>query len=280
MPSQFTYKPVPFSSQNWLKNTPVFNPGFSGKEKDAETGYHYFGARYYNSDLSLWLSVDPMSDKYPSLSPYNYCAWNPMKLVDPDGGEINPVYGSDGGFRGCTKEGFTGQIIIYDGNLKFDDLSEKELYQKDNNAMPLDIAYGGLSSESKSKIYTNVMSNFEGDDILGTTFYMSDVKDGKIYHKDGDCNFATTYDSEGKLGNNSIIYATDKFFQAYEATVENLASSLICHEWFSHKIQGCSDKDRNHQQAYINVKNGPYWGKTTESYKEFINKKINKYEGR
>ena len=61
---------------------------FSGKEKDVETGYHYFGARYYNSELSLWLSVDPMSDKYPSLSPYNYCAWNPLKLVDPDGNEM------------------------------------------------------------------------------------------------------------------------------------------------------------------------------------------------
>ncbi len=63
----------------------IFRPIFSGKEKDPETGYHYFGARYYNSDLSLWLSVDPMSDKYPSLSPYNYCAWNPMKIVDPNG---------------------------------------------------------------------------------------------------------------------------------------------------------------------------------------------------
>ena len=29
-----------------------------------------------------------MSDKYPSLSPYNYCAWNPMKLVDPNGREV------------------------------------------------------------------------------------------------------------------------------------------------------------------------------------------------
>ncbi len=59
---------------------------FTGKEKDSETGYRYFGARYYDSDLSgLFLSVDPMSDKYPSISPYAYCAWNPVKLVDPDG---------------------------------------------------------------------------------------------------------------------------------------------------------------------------------------------------
>ena len=61
---------------------------FSGKEKDVETGYGYFGARYYDSGLSIWLSVDPMSDKYPSLSPYNYCANNPVILVDPDGREV------------------------------------------------------------------------------------------------------------------------------------------------------------------------------------------------
>ena len=58
---------------------------FSAKEKDSETGLSYFGSRYYSSDLSIWLSVDPMSDKYPSLSPYTYCADNPVKLVDPNG---------------------------------------------------------------------------------------------------------------------------------------------------------------------------------------------------
>ena len=61
---------------------------FSAKEKDTETGYSYFGARYYSSDLSVWLSVDPQADKYPSLSPYTYCANNPVKLVDPNGEEI------------------------------------------------------------------------------------------------------------------------------------------------------------------------------------------------
>ena len=48
-------------------------------------------ARHYNSDLSLWLSVDPMSDKYPSTSPYVYCANNPVRLVDPDGRKIDPA---------------------------------------------------------------------------------------------------------------------------------------------------------------------------------------------
>ena len=64
---------------------------FSAKEKDAETGYSYFGSRYYNSDLSIWLSVDPMADKYPSLSPYTYCANNSVKIVDPNGEDLVKV---------------------------------------------------------------------------------------------------------------------------------------------------------------------------------------------
>ena len=59
---------------------------FTGKERDEETGYGYFGARYMEHELmTMWLSVDPMADKYPSISPYNYCMWNPVRLVDPDG---------------------------------------------------------------------------------------------------------------------------------------------------------------------------------------------------
>ena len=61
---------------------------FTGKERDEETGYGYFGARYMDHELmTMWLSVDPMADKYPSISPYAYCAWNPVKLVDPDGND-------------------------------------------------------------------------------------------------------------------------------------------------------------------------------------------------
>ncbi|HPX46180.1 MAG TPA: peptidoglycan DD-metalloendopeptidase family protein [Bacteroidales bacterium] len=58
---------------------------YTAKELDNETSYMYFRARYYDSDLSLWLSVDPMSDKYPGLSPYSYCLNNPLIFVDPIG---------------------------------------------------------------------------------------------------------------------------------------------------------------------------------------------------
>ena len=61
---------------------------FSAKERDVETGLSYYGSRYYSSDLSIWLSVDPQAAKYPGLSPFTYCANNPVKLVDPNGEEI------------------------------------------------------------------------------------------------------------------------------------------------------------------------------------------------
>lgn len=73
------------TNQNFNNTSTRFT--FSAKEKDQETGFSYFGSRYYSSDLSIWLSVDPMASKYPSLSPYVYCANNPIKLVDPNGEE-------------------------------------------------------------------------------------------------------------------------------------------------------------------------------------------------
>ena len=66
---------------------------FTGKERDAETGYGYFGARYMDFDLlSSFLSVDRFSYKYPHTTPYAYCLWNPIKLIDPTGDTIFNKY--------------------------------------------------------------------------------------------------------------------------------------------------------------------------------------------
>ena len=88
---------------------------FNGKEKDYESGFHYYGARYYWSELLTgWLSVDPMMDKYPSISPYAYCMWNPVKLVDPDGREVGDYYTRDGKWVGRDKWN-DNKVYICDG---------------------------------------------------------------------------------------------------------------------------------------------------------------------
>ena len=58
---------------------------FNAKELDEETGLYYYGAHYLDHTTAVWLSTDPLQEKYPGMSPYNYCAGNPVKLVDPDG---------------------------------------------------------------------------------------------------------------------------------------------------------------------------------------------------
>ena len=68
------------SSTGW--QSPYY---FNSKELDEETGLYYYGARYLNPTEARWLSVDPMWEKYVGMSPYNYCAGNPVKFVDVDG---------------------------------------------------------------------------------------------------------------------------------------------------------------------------------------------------
>ena len=60
---------------------------YNGKELDAKKGLNWYdyGARHYDATLGRWHAVDPLAEKYYSVSPYNYCMNNPMNAIDPDG---------------------------------------------------------------------------------------------------------------------------------------------------------------------------------------------------
>ena len=101
---------VPFGEvfleeRNNTWNTPYL---FNAKELDEETGMYYYGARYYEPRLSLWMSVDPISNYDPrnsenyldgehnggvynsyNLYPYGYCYQNPIRLIDPNGKQVD-----------------------------------------------------------------------------------------------------------------------------------------------------------------------------------------------
>lgn len=58
---------------------------FTGKERDAETSYDYFGARYYDSRIGRWGQVELLLSKYLNITPYSYSINNPIINIDPNG---------------------------------------------------------------------------------------------------------------------------------------------------------------------------------------------------
>lgn len=64
---------------------------FTGKELDDEISLNYFGARYLDPMLGLWISVDA---KRQFASPYLYAGngYNPVNAIDPDGNAAEVAY--------------------------------------------------------------------------------------------------------------------------------------------------------------------------------------------
>ena len=99
-----------FEERNNIWNTPYL---FNAKEFDEETGLYYYGARYYEPRVSLWISVDPIANYNPlnsenyldgehnngvfnhkNLNCYSYCYGNPIKFSDPNGKQVVAVHGT------------------------------------------------------------------------------------------------------------------------------------------------------------------------------------------
>ena len=141
--SSFTAGPFSACSHN-ARRFHLWSYTFSAKERDPETGLSYFGSRYYNSDLSIWLSVDPQVAKYPSLSPYVYCADNPIKLVDPNGEEIGDFFDYNGTFLGTDGKD-DGKIYII----------SQDIWDKYAKCDENDNLTGILTDPDYRDIYTN-----------------------------------------------------------------------------------------------------------------------------
>ena len=83
----FLYNPWGEQLHHWSSTSSSWTSPyrFNAKEVDPETGLAYYGARYYQSKLGVWLSVDPMAKDYQSVSSYCYTLGNPLNLKDPNG---------------------------------------------------------------------------------------------------------------------------------------------------------------------------------------------------
>jgi RHS repeat-associated protein len=81
------------SMPNWSSAAAVNDPkkyrfGYNGKEDDDEWGKQDYGFRISDPRIGRFLSVDPLSGKFPYWSPYAFAGNTPIYAIDLDGGEI------------------------------------------------------------------------------------------------------------------------------------------------------------------------------------------------
>lgn len=117
---------------------------FTGKERDAETGYDYFGARFLSTQLGIWITPDPLLDKYIYVSPYMYCNGNPVIFVDPDGGDAIYIAFPQYKANGYPLTGHAGVLLIDNktGSTKYYEYGR----------------YGGSLGKTRNISVPNVMS--------------------------------------------------------------------------------------------------------------------------
>lgn len=92
---------------------------FNGKQFDNETGLYYYGARYMNPITSLWHGVDPLAEKYVTMSGYIHTLNNPIKLVDIDGQDfVSAITEGVGTFVFSAGANFVENLINNGGNVQ------------------------------------------------------------------------------------------------------------------------------------------------------------------
>ena len=240
-----------------------------------------FSARQYDPILCRFTSPDPLNFNYPQLSPYLYCAANPINYSDPSG--LAAIYNSSGMHVGNTKEGFTGQIYIYDGSeeIDFSKYYEYQLSQLDIYIRKYDDVANLLSSNAQTAIWNDIIFHFEGMNIFGEIFRMNRIEGGGIkygYDHLYNVTWVTVFNlADGTQINPPRIYGTGNSTDVYEATVENIVLSVLVHEWYSHGIMHYGDMDNTHRFAYLNTAlYKPLWENTTNRYKQFVLRELSK----
>ena len=148
--------------EGWIQH-----PKFNGKEFDEETGLYYYGARYYDPRVSLWISTDILEEKNYGNSSYAY-TYNPITFIDPIGTDtINISY--------VNKKWKIDAPIIADGNDVFNVANgdKKETYEFSQGEHGKRVNLLNLEIGETKDSYTLGVYHISGEADNGTGFYVA-----------------------------------------------------------------------------------------------------------
>ena len=267
---------------------------FNGKELDAETGYYYYGARYYNPRISLWLNVDPLSESYllyqdyddilnsKTLNSYGYTYQNPIKYTDYEGGLPIPVI--TGLIGGAINVGINIWVQSKEGKLDF---SSGKTWGR------IGLAAGGgfiagATGQWEVAAAASGLGNFgdqlisNGGDVKKVNYTAvavsaalggASTKMGQVLVKSRVVN-GVVYPLADRLTRNAAVSSTSRYTATlWEKTGETAASRLI-----SRSTNVFGSVTANSTTGYVGTKNVPDYFRNgyNSSTKWIYNNKLNR----
>ena len=212
---------------------------FSAKEKDNETSYSYFGARYMDSELSVWLSVDPFTDDYPSESGYMYCGGNPVYYKDIDGNFKFPT--------AADEQSFAEAYPTFYNYIKNTDAASGSIMDMAKSQRVVNALIDNSAAESKLTL-EKIIEDFTYNQ--GNTIYLSENESYNV-DKTGDIYLSKNMlqSVEDALKNNDNTAATGAMTWSVSTLIheylENFSDDIIMTANNTPTDKGCIEMERD-----------------------------------
>ncbi|SUB77359.1 RHS repeat-associated core domain [Porphyromonas macacae] len=210
---------------------------YNGKELERFEGLELYdyGARHYDPALGRWTTVDPSAEKYYAISPYAYCANNPVNMIDSDGRDSYLLVwfskNNETGHAGIAVDNYKQQQIMDSKGKPILDSKGKPTYEmvKDGTMTYYDLWPN--NPVGKTELQSNVKSDYSKGVIINslsdlTTKDPTGSRSGNVSAEgraaDGIVQIGTTYTQDTKIQ----VYAsnTANSGKAYNASSFNCST--------------------------------------------------------
>jgi RHS repeat-associated protein len=164
---------------------------YNGKEFDRTHGvdWYDYGARHMTPDAGRFTTIDPMAEKYYDISPYAYCANNPINSIDPDGKSTKVILLENGTYKviGGDIEDNDRNIYLYSQDSNGDNIKGKSIgvsatmtsfYDSDNEDPSQ--RWSGIidPNDNRGKQFLNAITGKNSPSLFKYMFY---ARNGKKY---------------------------------------------------------------------------------------------------
>ena len=237
---------------------------FGGKELGTESGLYDFSARFLLSRFGRFTTLDPLAEKYPSVSPYAYCNCNPARYIDPDGRDW---YEDD--YGNAVWRNSNDSIFIDEDGAKWRNIGQEYLFFNGEKLYYYNQSYGlafdavsGRPNKKGDFIYSKERQALIGEGPIPEGLYDINPQEIQSYLKSNIVQKLLGLFGKGTFPNGPIAWGFERVWinpnnvQVYDPVNDNYITrgKFSIHGGLTPGSAGCIDLSGNAREFFENLK--------------------------